>query len=163
MLYGISLTGHYNYSDVAIYNNRFYAPNITMTGMFKQEFGDEIIPQNPRDNEIHDATGRRIEHPYAQGNITGAVTFTAGNGPIQTSTLTGNVTATLSNGYIVGQSLERRFTMGGAGSYTYTKAANEKLAGGSFTPTAAVGSVDTLITRWDGTNWREVRRSLNES
>ena len=114
-------------------------------------------------NPTISATGeQKIERiPYSQGNVSGSVTFDVGNGEVNTSTFTGNITATtLASGHYLGQVWERRFTMGGAGSYTYTKASNEKLAGGSFTPTAAVGSLDTLVQEWDGTYWVEKRRSM---
>lgn len=34
-------------------------------------------------------------------------------------------------------------------AHTYTKGANEKLAGGGYTPTASVGANDRLLQRWD--------------
>lgn len=99
---------------------------------------------------------------YAQGNVTGATTYSRANGKIQTSTITGNVTATLTNGVFPGDLLIREITMGGSGSYTYTKASNEKL-NGTYTPTASVGSKDTLTEAWDGTNWVEIGRIPNIS
>lgn len=98
--------------------------------------------------------------PYQQGNITGATTFDVGNSEVIFATITGNVTATLLDGHYIGQRLERRFTMGGSGSYTYTKASNEILKSSVYTPSSAVGNVDVLIQRWDGTNWVELSRSL---
>lgn len=99
--------------------------------------------------------------PYPQGNITGTTTFDVGNGSIITATLTGNVIGVLSDGHFVGQRLTRIFTMGGSGSYIYTRAANEKLVGSAFIPTTAIGSVDRLTEQWDGTNWNEVSRGQN--
>lgn len=98
--------------------------------------------------------------PYAIGNITGATTFQIWNGEVQTATFTGNVTATIPNGHYVGQMLERRFIMGGSGSYTYTKASNEVLAGSAYSPSATVGAQDVLVQEWDGTNWIEKSRIL---
>lgn len=98
---------------------------------------------------------------YAGGNITGATTFTRVNGLVQTFTLTGNVTATVTDGVFIGDILTREFTMGGAGSYIYTKGSNEKIA--SFTPTAAVGARDTLTQRWNGAHWVEIGRAQNIS
>jgi hypothetical protein len=99
----------------------------------------------------------------ASRNITGAITFTRADGLIQPCTFTGNTTGTLTNGFFIGDVIVREFTMGGSGSYTYTKGSNEKLVGGGFTPTASVGAKDTLTQRWNGTNWVEVGRSMNIS
>lgn len=98
---------------------------------------------------------------YVMATASGAVTFDLLKSSVFAVTITGNITApTLQQGHYVGQKMERRFTMGGTGSYTYTKAANEKLVGGSFTPTAAVGSYDVLIQEWDGSFWVEKERRL---
>jgi hypothetical protein len=97
---------------------------------------------------------------YVMGNITGNVTFNPSIKRVQSATMTGNVTATLQNGAYVGQELERRFTMGGSGGYTYTKSSNERLAGGLFTPSNAAGSTDILVQEWDGTNWVEKKRIM---
>lgn len=107
--------------------------------------------------------GVNPEKTYAQGSITGATTFTRVNGRTITATLTGSVTATVADGIVPGDRLTRIFTMGGAGSYTYTKASNEKLVGGAFVPSAGVGDISTLTQEWDGTYWVEVSRALGLS
>jgi hypothetical protein len=111
----------------------------------------------------HNNLGINPDCLYAGGNITGATTFARVNGLVQTFTITGNITATVTNGVFVGDVMTREFTMGGSGSYTYTRASNERLVGGAFVPTAAIGAKDILTQRWDGTNWIEVSRSLNIS
>lgn len=100
---------------------------------------------------------------YSVGNVTGNTTFNVGNATEQKATLTGSIVVTLSTGMYEGQILTLILTQGGTGSYTYTKTATTKLAGGAVTLTAAVGSVDILKFRWDGTNWNEVNRSLDIS
>lgn len=90
--------------------------------------------------------------PKLIGNVTGATTFNVGSGETQSFTFTGNIIATMSAGHYIGQQLERRIS--NAGGFTYTKASNEKLAGGTITFTGD----SVLIQEWDGTNWNEVRR-----
>jgi hypothetical protein len=147
-------------------------PNIYEGNDFKGLTGDEIYSSSSsykriqrsnyttRDLTFNGAAQILERIPYAKGNITGSATFDPWYGETQTATFTGNVTATMSNGHYVGQVLERRFTMGGAGSYAYTKAANERLAGGAFSPSATVGKFDILIQEWDGTYWVEKRRTM---
>lgn len=148
-------------------------PNVLENNHFKGfENGYEIYSNGPTYKRIqrNNLTTRSMtlyssvqlleSIPYVKGDITGATTFDVWYGSTQTVTFTGNVTATVQNGHYVGQLFERRLTMGGAGSYTYTKGSNEKLAGGTFIPSAAVGAVDILVTEWDGTNWIEKRRIM---
>jgi hypothetical protein len=105
-------------------------------------------------------TSQLVERiPRSLGNITGATTFNVLTAEVMSGTITGNITATVTDGWYVGQKMERRFTMGGSGSYTYTKAANETLAGGSYTPSSTVGAIDTLVQEWTGTTWKEIYRS----
>lgn len=111
----------------------------------------------------HNNVGINPDCLYAGGSISGATTFSRVNGLTQTFTLTGNVTATTAAGFFIGDEIIREFTMGGSGGYTYTRASNEKLVGGAFVPTAAIGSKDTLTLRWDGVNWVEVSRAMNIS
>jgi Pectate lyase superfamily protein len=146
-------------SGVKMYNNHFY-------GILNElDLYNPIAHYNNWTNRtLAPGADQLVEAiPYAKGNITGAITFNIQNGAVQTATFTGNVTATLSGGHYVGQTMERRFTMGSSGSYTYTKASNEKLAGGNFTPSASVGSIDILIQEWDGTDWVERRRTMGVS
>lgn len=151
---GLKLPNHY-------YDNRFYGieTEILKSSDYKR------VQYNNYTNPTITNTGEKLLEsiPYAQGNISGATTFNVDNGGVISATFTGSVTATMSAGHYVGQIMERRFTMGGVGSYTYTKHSTEKLTGGSFTPTATVGRNDTLIQRWDGTNWVETGRVMNVS
>lgn len=146
---GISLT---NTDGVDISNNKFLncTTPISLNGTNTNLTG-------------HNNAGINPDVLYTGGNITGATTFTRVNGLVQTFTITGNITATVTNGFFVGDIIIREFTMGGSGSYTYTRASNEKLASGGFTPTVSIGAKDTLTQRWDGANWVEVSRVLNIS
>lgn len=101
--------------------------------------------------------------PYAQGNITGAMTFNRVNGELVTATLTGNITPTMTDGVIAGDEMVLVLTQDGTGSRTSTWPSNFKKAGGSLTLSTGVGAVDVIATRWDGTYWREKSRSLNQS
>ena len=57
--------------------------------------------------------------------------------------------------------LALRMVQGGAGGFAPTFPGTVKLAGGSFTPTAAAGSVDTIVFDFDGTNYNELSRRLD--
>lgn len=111
----------------------------------------------------HNNIGVNPDTLFTGGNITGATVFDRANGKMQTYTFTGNTIATIVAGLLPGDILIREFTMGGAGSFTYTRASNEKLLGGGYVPTTSVGAKDILTESWDGTNWIEVSRALNIS
>jgi hypothetical protein len=100
---------------------------------------------------------------YAQGNVTGATTFTRVNGNSITATLVGNVTLTLPNALVSGEVLYLELTQDGTGGRSITKPANVKLVGGAFSPTAAASATDSWTLKNDGTNWIEVGRALNVS
>lgn len=139
-------------------DNKFYGVG---TEIFKLSSAKRVQRNNWTNRTFATGAEQLLEKvPYAQGNITGATTFDVGNGEVIVATVTGNVTGTLSSGHWVGQVLERRFTMGGSGSYSYTPGANEKLQGGGFPLSSTVGSLDALIQTWDGTNWIEASRNL---
>jgi hypothetical protein len=99
---------------------------------------------------------------YAQGNVTGATTFNRANGSQITATLIGNITVTLTAGIAVGDTLNLALTQDGTGSRTITWPGNFKKAGGTLTASTSAGAVDDIYMTWDGSNWREVSRSLNQ-
>lgn len=126
--------------------------------------GDEALTVNDVVKNNYDHSNDLIDYQaYSLGNITGATTVNVGWGEVQKGTLTGNIVVTMSTGMYEGQELTLILTQGGTGSYTYTKNSTNNLAGGAVTLTAAVGSVDILKFRWDGTEWYEISRSLNVS
>lgn len=100
---------------------------------------------------------------YAQGNITGATTFTRVNGNTITATATGNVTATITNGVVPGDMLTLIITQDATGGRTITWPSNFKKADGSLVLSTAAGDVDIIKMIWDGTNWRETNRAMNLS
>jgi hypothetical protein len=100
---------------------------------------------------------------YAQGNVSGATTFNRLNGSTITAMLTGNITVTLTNGVAKGDTLELILTQDATGSRTATWPSNFKKAGGSMTLSTGANAVDVIKMVWDGTNWREVSRALNQS
>lgn len=100
---------------------------------------------------------------YAQGNVTGATTFNRLNGNVIIATLTGNITVTMTAGAVAGDTLTLILTQDGTGSRLVTWPSNFKKAGGTLTLSTAASAVDIIEMVWDGTNWREVSRSLNLS
>lgn len=104
--------------------------------------------------------GLNPDEVYAQGNVTGATTFNLSNGSTITATLTGNITVTLTNGASYGDRLSLILTQDGTGSRAVTWPSNFKKAGGTLTLSTAASAVDTISMIWDGTNWREVSRSM---
>lgn len=104
--------------------------------------------------------GMNRENLYAQGNVTGATTFNRANGGTITATLTGSITVTLTSGVALGDILRLILTQDATGSRTATWPSNFKKAGGTLTLTTTANAVDTIVMEWDGTNWREISRSL---
>lgn len=143
------------------YNNHFYgiATPINKVSTYKR------IAWNNYTNFLITADDEKLVEaiPYAQGNVTGATTFDVANGEVITATLTGNVTTTLAGGHYVGQRLRLLLTQDGTGSRTISKPTNARLPGGAFSPTATAAATDAWTLEWDGTNWREISRTLNVS
>ena len=77
-------------------------------------------------------------------------------------TLTGNVTSsTIVNGQ-AGEAITLLLCQDGTGTRTMTWPANLKLAAGSFTLTTTAGKCDSVSALYDGSNWYETARALNE-
>jgi parallel beta-helix repeat protein len=108
----------------------------------------------------HNNVGINPDVLYAQGNVTGATTFSRVNGQHITATLTGNITVTFPDTYFKGELMILELTQDGTGSRTVTWPSNFKKAGGSLTLSTAAGAKDVITMRWDGTNWVEVSRAL---
>lgn len=102
---------------------------------------------------------------YAQGNITGATTFDRKNGDVITATLTENITVTLNTIRVPkGSRLTLILTQDSTGSRTVTWPSTFKKAGGALALTSGAGdAVDVIRMQYDGTNWREISRALNQS
>ena len=94
------------------------------------------------------------------GNISGAITFNYYDGSTLAATLTGSITVTLTDGVIAGDTLTLILTQDGTGGWTATWPSNFKKVGGTLALSAAAGAVDVIEMSWDGTNWREVSRSM---
>lgn len=103
------------------------------------------------------------EEVQALGNVTGAITVNVASGNVVTATLTGNITPTLTAGEFAGQDMTLMLTQDGTGSRTVTWPSNFKKAGGTLTLSTGAGAVDLIRMKYDGTNWREIGRSLNQS
>lgn len=154
-----------DFGGITIRNNRMVIKNGAATnGDANFEF-DRPRPVHFYNNWIKDSNGERlIWLVKAHGSTGGSIIFDEAKGSKHTITLTSNITSTtIPNGRAMGQVLRREFTMGGAGSYTYAKASNEKLVGGAFTPSATVGHLSILESEWDGTNWVETKRLVGLS
>lgn len=99
---------------------------------------------------------------HAAGNSTGAVTVDFVNGDKQTFTLTGDVTFTFSNP-VSGTEYTFELTQDGTGSRLVTWPAAVKFAGGSLTLTTTATKTDVVKMLYDGTNYRETSRALNQT
>lgn len=143
-------SGTESYTNVVLSGNNMESvttPYSTLSAVtsFKECFGNDGLNPN---------------RTYAQGNITGATTFTRVNGSTITATLTGSITVTLTDGVVAGDTLTLILTQDGTGNWAATWPSNFKKAGGTLTLSTAAGAVDVIEMSWDGTNWREVSRSL---
>lgn len=109
---------------------------------------------------IKNNEGLNRDGAYSQGDVTGATTFNRINGGTIYATLIGSITVTLTSGVQIGDTLTLILTQDATGSRTATWPSNFKKAGGTLTLTTTANAVDVITMRWDGTNWREVSRSL---
>jgi hypothetical protein len=114
-------------------------------------------------NQYSNNKGWNPDEAYAQGSVTGATTFNRLNGSTIIATLTGNITVTLTAGKVAGDQLTLILTQDATGSRTVSWPSNFKKAGGSLVLSTAANAVDVITMRWDGTNWREVSRSMGLS
>lgn len=91
----------------------------------------------------------------------GAVTIDATKGDTAAVTLNANATATTINNGVPGQTLTVEWIQGAGGAHTYAWPANCKFAAGAA-PAASVtaGYTDSVTFRFDGTNWKELNRSV---
>lgn len=94
------------------------------------------------------------------GNITGTYSITTLNGQTQKMTLTGSTTFTIPAGDYNGQIMSWKFIQDNTGSRVATWPSNFKKAGGTLTLSTAASAVDIITSRWDGTNWVELHRSM---
>lgn len=189
--YGIELrtttTAGRSISDVLIHGNVVYDSQDTPTTavgirITTDNAADSITSITVRDNDIRDIgiplqvagsgtaqihgsgnSGVNPNKQHAQGNVTGATTFDRVNGDVITATLTGDITVTLTAGKVAGDELTLILSQDGTGSRLVTWPSNFKKAGGTLTLSTGAGAVDVIKMRFDGTNWREVSRSLNLS
>lgn len=114
-------------------------------------------------NAIRNNGSANPERLHAQGNVTGATTFTRVNGDTITATLTGDITVTLTAGVSRGDRLKLILTQDGTGSRLVTWPSNFKKAGGTLTLSIAAGAVDVIEMIYDGTNWVETSRAMGIS
>lgn len=89
--------------------------------------------------------------------------FDASAGDIQEMQMTGNVTSSSITNATKGQRLTLILTQDGTGSRLMTWPSDLKLAGGSVTLTTTASRKDVFTFMYDGTNWRELSRSLNQT
>ena len=92
---------------------------------------------------------------YAQGNVTGSVTFNRANGNVITATQTGSITPTVSSGIIAGDTLDLILTQDATGGRAVTWPSNVKFPGGTATVhNTTANAVNHYHFVYDGTNWR---------
>ena len=158
--YGVMLFGQKDFSSVVVTGNRFYMPYDTFTSYVYLENDTEVRPRVFKDNVFEDLTGIWDGKYKNLGNISGAITFNYYDGSTLAATLTGSITVTLTDGVIAGDTLTLILTQDGTGGWTATWPSNFKKVGGTLALSAAAGAVDVIEMSWDGTNWREVSRSM---
>lgn len=146
-----NITGGASHTANILTNGQMGAPGTSFFNSF-------VTGNTIRNNGLMDP-----ERLHVQGNVTGATTFNRVNGDTITATLTGNITVTLTDGVGNGDKLKLILTQDGTGSRLVTWPSNFKKAGGALTLSTGAAAVDTIEMVWDGTNWREVSRSLNLS
>lgn len=136
-------------------NNKSFAYSLgsTVGVMFKNNYGGVGSTK----------TGANPDMLQAIGNSTGSVTLDPAKGNFITITLTGNSTINFSSGVMVGDLIILIITQDATGSRTAAWGSNFKKAGGTLTISTGANAVDMIEMRWDGTNWREIARSLNTS
>lgn len=161
---GIKTTGFYLNSSYKHYlQNNIGIPEITIQNLIS---GSTVTTTPLASTDIvsdnYSTGGARCNGIYSQGNVTGATTFTRSNGDLVTCTLTDNITVTLTSGK-TDDRLVLQMTQDNTGNRTVTWPSNFKKAGGSLVLSTGANSVDVITMEFDGTNWREVSRSLNES
>lgn len=93
--------------------------------------------------------------------ISGALTLDAAYGNHQSISLTANVTSMTVTNPKTGQVMTVEFLQDATGSRTYVWPANFKFAGGAAPVASTTANwSDSVTVRYDGTNWREVSRSI---
>lgn len=156
------VTSNYvNGYDNDIFDNTLSVTNLYANNITLNFLSAAVVASGPALNNM----GSNPQKFYNQGNVTGATTFTNVNGDYIQGTLTGNITVTLSTpaGSRIGDRLVLKLIQDGTGSRTVTWPSNFKKAGGTLTLSTPAASVDQIAMRFDGTNWREESRALNQS
>lgn len=141
-------------------------------------YGDTIvsgnsitIPFGAGTAEIADSGARTLiknnfgvnpERHFTLGSISGSATVNRANGAYQDMTLTANCTLTITNGRIRGDTLTLKITQDATGGRSLLWPSTVKFSNGAFAPSPAAASVDIISFIWDGSNWREMHRSLNQ-
>lgn len=90
------------------------------------------------------------------------VTLDAKNGDFQIIGMSGNLTPTIASGSVKGQEVVYKFVQDSVGGRTFTAPSNLKTRSGGFSLSPAVNAVDFLTTQWDGSNWQEVSRGVED-
>ena len=105
--------------------------------------------------------------PVVSGSVAVAafgnpMTFNASAGNTIVLTLSDNVTASSIANPALGQSLTFVICQDSTGGHTMTWPENLKISGGVFPLTSDPQKCDSLTAVFDGNNWYETARSLNE-
>lgn len=101
----------------------------------------------------------------ANGNVTGTPTLTFTGNALHTATMTGACTFTFAAdaNLAAGDTFILQLTQDGTGTRVATWPANFKKAGGTLTLTTTAAATDVIHIMYDGTNFHEVGRNLNNS
>lgn len=114
------------------------------------------VPDMPQSNQLRGS--------YHVVTSTATPVFRHNIARMQSMTMTANVTSvTLSNG-LPGQQLCLLWRQDGTGGRTIAGwAADINLTGAALTPTAGANKVTQICFNWDGTDWWEVSRALDQN
>ncbi len=127
-----------------------------------------LLPYLDKQGSLGDTSNRwRGVYSTLYSTATQALTWSAsfaihvGDGAYTTLTLTGDTTITAINGGASGTTATLKLTQDGSGSHKLTLPATVKTRG-PFTLSLTAAAVDYLFLEYDGTNWIEVGRRVQE-
>ncbi len=101
---------------------------------------------------------------YNLGNVTGTVSINPANGRTQSLTLIGNVTtAAIQIGTEIGEEITLRIHQDATGGRTWGWQSAVKLAGAWMTPSTGPTTISIITLLWDGVNWVEKCRGVNNT
>lgn len=179
---GFDIAARVQWDNVTIQGNKTIAGNIGVQLANSSGTAHVIANCNVMDNDFASTTtgfdpqnqtsfygqikrnvGINPDKRFSIGNIGSTPTINRKNGDYQTATIIGATSPTLTSGVAIGDMLTLVITQDATGSRRITWPSNFKYAGNGLTLSTTPAAVDTVTMRWDGTNWREVSRSIGDA